>query len=442
MRIFRSLFSEYKEAFGLFTPNARLFLLGNFLFGIGSNLVQLLLNLYLQKLGYDEATIGTVLSLRAFGSFAVALPASLVVARLDSRLLLSSTAVLTAAAFAGQGLLSGFGPIAGSVLLSGAFSSMYQVASGPFFMRNSGDKERVHLFALNGAIGMGTGVIGSLVGGVLKDIVFQASGDEAYAYRMALLLGACFVGSSIAPFLAIRDQRSRRDREAIRDDAAVPLPAGSTAPTETGPAEPRGRLGKLDAGLYLRLLVPGFLVGMGAGLTIPYLNLYFKNEFHLGDSAIGVIFALGQVGTFVGMAAGPAIARRVGKPRAIFLTQALSVPFILVLTYLRFLPAVILAFLARQSLMNMSTPISDNFALEKVPPGQQHFMNALKMLNWTGSWMIAARVSGSIIAELGFAPSFTLTAALYAVATALFWTFFLRRGARYGEDRIQKSVVG
>jgi len=53
-------------------------------------------------------------------------------------------------------------------------------------------------------------------------------------------------------------------------------------------------------------------------------------------------------------------------------------------------------------------------------------MNALKMLNWTGSWMVSAKLSGSIIATRGFAPSFTLTAALYALSTALFWLFFLR----------------
>ncbi len=402
----RVLFGEYREAFSLFSANARLFLLGNVLLGIGANLVQLLLNLYLKKLSFDEGTIGTVLATRAFGSFLVALPASFLVARADSRWLLSSVAILSAVAYAGQGLTTGFGPIAASVFLSGAFSSLYQVAAGPFFMKNSGAKERIHLFSLNGALGMGTGVIGSLAGGILKDLVFKASGDEVYAYRAALVLGACFVLASVAPFLAIREPHT--------------LPGGPARAK-------REPIGRIDLRLFLKLLIPGFLVGMGAGLTIPYLNLYFKNVFGMADPAIGAIFALGQVFTFLGMAAGPAIARRAGKARAIFLSQALSVPFILVLTYLRWIPAVILAFLARQSLMNMSTPINDNFALEQVPPGQQHLMNALKMLNWTGSWMVSAKISGDLIATRGFAPSFTLTAVLYAVATTLFWWFFLRR---------------
>lgn len=461
MRFFSGLWREYRRAFGLFSANARLFLLGSFLFGVGNNMIQLLLNLYLKELGLGEAGIGSVLAARAFGSFIIALPASFVVARADSRYLLSSAAVLTAAAFAGSALLEGFGPIAASVFMSGAFSSLFQVAGGPFFMKNSSPEERVHLFSLNGALGMGTGVLGSLFGGALKDLVFAASGDELYAYRAALILGALFVASAVAPFLAIREHA-----KAEAGAAHAPgrdLPDGPTgAAREAGPAERpasrigreferrresrepgapepgarglgaparRAPIGRVDAGLYLRLLMPGFFVGMGAGLTIPYLNLYFKNEFLLGDSFIGLIFALGQIGTFLGMVSGPAIATRLGKAKTIFLMQALSVPFILVLTYLRFLPAVIVAFVVRQSLMNMSSPISDNFALEQVPPNQQHLMNALRMLNWTGSWMVSARISGGLIATRGFAPSFTLTAGLYALSSVLFWAFFLRPGA-------------
>jgi drug/metabolite transporter (DMT)-like permease len=84
--------------------------------------------------------------------------------------------------------------------------------------------------------------------------------------------------------------------------------------------------------------------------------------------------------------------------------------------------------MARQALMNLSTPLQDNFALELVPQDQQHFMNALKMLLWTSSWMISARISGRLIYTEGFAPSFLLTALFYAVSTLLFWLFFLRGG--------------
>ena len=67
------------------------------------------------------------------------------------------------------------------------------------------------------------------------------------------------------------------------------------------------------------------------------------------------------------------------------------------LGWVRALPLALLAYLARQVLMNMSTPIQDNFALELVPPERQSLLNAVKMLSWTGSWTVAARISGELI---------------------------------------------
>lgn len=407
------LFGEYKEAFSLFNPNIRYFLLGNFMLGIASNMVQLLLNLYMKSLGFSGATIGVVLSYRAFGSFLIALPASFVVARLEPKLVLIVTAILLGTSYTAQSLFTSFGPIAAAVFFTGVFNSVYQVAAGPFFMRNSGTKERTHVFALNGALGMGTGVIGSLFGGIVKDIIFKRTQNEPYAYSMTLLTAVCFIIAAIVPFIKISRQTNN-------------LPANQVW-TPRNPSQVAGRFGKIDFALYLKILVPGFIVGMGAGLTIPYLNLYFKNTFAMSDSFIAVVFSLGQVVTFIGMMTGPIIARRISKQRTIFLTQVISIPFILVLTYLRFIPAVIIAFLIRQGLMNMSSPINDNFALEMVPHEQQHLMNALKMLNWTGSWMVSARISGNMIDKLGFSPSFTLTAILYATSSALFWLFFLRK---------------
>ena len=431
----KKLFQEYKEAFSLFSHNIKYFLLGNILLGIASNMVQLLLNLYMKSLGFSGTSIGQVLSYRALGSFLIALPASMLVARLEPKLILIGTAILLGASYTAQSIFSSFGAIAAAVFFTGVFNSVYQVAAGPFFMRNSSEKERTHIFALNGALGMGTGVIGSLFGGIVKDIIFEASHNEPYSYAMTLLTAVCFIIAAIIPFTKISRQtipQSRRRLFLSRKTKSAELePSAKTHLQVENCSGTKGALPQKHIKnallLYAKILIPGFIVGMGAGLTIPYLNLYFKNTFSMPDSLIAIIFSLGQVVTFIGMMSGPIIARRIGKECTIFFTQILSIPFILVLTYLHFIPAVIVAFLIRQGLMNMSSPLNDNFALEIVPHEQQHLMNALKMLNWTGSWMVSARISGNMIDMYGFAPSFTLTAVLYAVSSSLFWLFFIRK---------------
>jgi MFS family permease len=379
-----------------------------FLIGVGANQISLLFSLYLKSMSYTEAGIGSVLATRALGSAVVAIPASMLAARLDPRRLLPAAATLAAAAYAAQSLFAQAGAIAAAVFLAGAVSTVFQVSSGPFFMRNSAERERMHLFSLNGALSMGTGLIGSLLGGGLKDGLVALGARELFAYRASLLVGAAFVLAAFWPFSRIE---------------STPAPRRS-------PASRLRRLEGIDPVLWIKLILPGFLVGLGAGLTIPYLNLYFKNVFGMSDSAIGAAVAAGQIATFAGMTAGPAIAKKLGKPRAVFLTQALSVPLILVLGWVRLLPLALLAYLARQVLMNMSTPIQDNFSLELVPPERQSLMNALKMLSWTGSWTIAAKLSGELIYRSGFSTSFVLTASLYALSTVCYRLFFIPgRGA-------------
>jgi MFS family permease len=401
----RRLFDDYGVAFRSFSPNARRFLSGMFLLGIGANQISLLFSLYLKRMDYTEAGIGAILATRALGSALVALPASMLAARFDSRRVLPVAALLTAAAYVAQSLCAAGAAIAAAVFMAGAISTVFQVTSGPFFMRNSGQAERMHLFSLNGALSMGTGLIGSLLGGALKDGLVSLGLAEIAAYRVALVVGAAFVLAAANPF-------SRIVTDPIVQSTRI---------------QKLRRLEGIDPVLWFKLVFPGFLVGLGAGLTIPYLNLYFKNVFGLSDTAIGAAVAAGQIATFAGMAAGPAIAKRLGKPRAVFWTQMLSVPLILVLGWVHALPLAILAYLARQVLMNMSTPIQDNFSLELVPPERQSLMNAIKMLSWTGSWTIAARISGDLIYRNGFATSFALTASLYALSTLCYRLFFIPR---------------
>ena len=449
----RSLWREYSEAFTAFSRNARLYLFGSFLLGIGANQISLLWNLYLKSIGYSPTAIGQTLSLKALGSAVLALPAAFFVARIDSRRLLPSAAFLVAAAYVAQSLALSVSVVSAAVFMAGAFSTVFQVSTGPFFMRNSGPRERIHLFSLNSALSMGTGLIGSLAGGFLKDGLVAAGVPETWSYRIGLLAGAAFVLAAFVPFARIDERNAMGDtagpgapadgdcgatgaggapRRAGAGAAADPAArAEGTAAAAAGAAAPAGaangtKADRIGPALWVKLVLPGFLIGIGAGLTVPYLNLYFKLVFGLGDGAIGAAVAAGQVATFLGMAASPLLARKIGKARSVFVTQGVSIPLILVLAFVGSLPLALAAYLARQVFMNMSTPISDNFALELVPQSRQGLVNAVKMLAWTGSWAISARISGGLIDSRGFAPSFVLTASCYALSTLLFWLFFIR----------------
>ncbi|HUX37399.1 MAG TPA: MFS transporter, partial [Rectinemataceae bacterium] len=266
-------------------------------------------------------------------------------------------------------------------------------------------------------------------------LAFGVSGDEILAYRLALVIGALFILAAWIPFSLIREGVGRGGAAEGENKGQEKLvEAGQQDGREPTPPPGPGQNSRIAPSLWLKLLLPGFLIGMGAGLTIPYLNLYFKDVFSLEDGAIGAAVAAGQIATFIGMASGPALARRIGKPWAVVGTQMASVPLILVLAWIHSLPLAIFAYLLRQSLMNLATPIQDIFLLEHVPPSRMIFLNAVRTLVWNGSWTISARLSGWIIWKGGFAPSFTVTAILYALGTALFWLFFI-----YGREAGRKG---
>ena len=74
--------NDYLEHIKLFSKNARLYLIGSLLIGVNFHIFQLLLNLYLRELGFDESSIGVIISSRAVGMTIIAIPAAIVLSRI------------------------------------------------------------------------------------------------------------------------------------------------------------------------------------------------------------------------------------------------------------------------------------------------------------------------------------------------------------------------
>jgi MFS family permease len=399
---------EYIENIKAFSPNARLFLIGNFCLSVGTHIFWLLYNLYLKDIGFTESFIGNVLSIRAIGSVLIALPAAALINRVHIRYIVIWGAAFSAAGFFLQSVVTQPLGLMGASFLTGMATTVYMVAAAPFFMRNSTPKERVHLFSVNSAINMGAGFIGSAIGGVLRTTFYQMTSSSVLSYRFALLSAVVLALIGIIPYSRLQ---------------ASPLPKSKDENDGTHKHH-------TDWHTIFKLTLPSFIVGMGAGLTIPFINLYFKDVFQLNTDIIGVIFAFGQIAMFTGMLSSPILAARIGKVATILATQIISIPFMLIMAFTRSLVLVIPAFLIRGALMNMATPVSQTFSMEKVPPKDQALTNSLLNLSWTGSWAVSAFFGGRIIEHYGFALSFCITSFLYFTST-LFYYIFFRKDIHY-----------
>jgi predicted MFS family arabinose efflux permease len=269
--------------------------------------------------------------------------------------------------------------------------------------------ERIYLFSINGAAGMFSSVLGFLLGGSLPHILIATgiSHDTAGSQQVALFFAIAASLLSIIPFLRIR--------------GSTPCRSESTGFVT--------RIRSYDWPTITKLMVPKVLVGLGAGLVIPFMNLYFRNEFGLDSARIGVFFSIMQVGLFLGMLGAPLLTKRFGMVGSIVLTELASVPFMLVLAQSRDLSLVVAAFVMRGALMNMNLPIAQNFEMELIRERDRPFTNAVSSVAWNGAWTISAAMGGSIIQDHSFAFSFYITIGFYLLSALSYWVL-LGGGAR------------
>ena len=409
----------YLAELRLLTPNARKYLLGSFFIGMTYASFQLLLNLYLREKGCSEGFIGSVLSAGAIGTALVCIPGAIILSRIRLKAVLTISTLL----YMASGLITIYTDskeiIWLSFLCGGMMLTFYRIAAAPFFMRNSSPIERPYLFSLSFGISVVAGVVGSFLFGRLVEYFAGSCGtDSVWAHRLALTVGISFSLLALIPFGLIRTPNSISSEDSLEISKEI--------------------IRKVRRP-FLRLALPYFLVGAGAGMIIPFLNLFFRDRFGQSPQEIGFYYGMVNLTMFIGVMAGPVLVRKFGMVRTLVYTQLLSIPFMLVLAFSYSFPLVIFAFLMRGGLMNMGQPIGTNFAMEMVPKAYHGLLNAFLSFAWMSSWMVAAQVGGLVIEKYGYSASLLVAVGMYVLSTVLYYLYF-RRAERFTPDGIMISA--
>ena len=411
--------ADYRDNVKLFNRNAWLYLIGSFLMGVNFQVFLVLLNLYLKEIGLSEGDIGLIASSRAGGVALMAIPAGILIGR--SRLMpyLLASCVLFAVFSFFIVSLDTFLLMAGFSVLSGVAASFYRIAAGPFFMRNSTAVERTHLFSFNFGTNMLAGIIGAAGAGRLATIIAESSGDVVLGYQWTLYLGIAVSLLAIVPFAMIKSGPPPAVKDRIRFNRALLRKRGS---------------------FYGMIFVSTFFIGLGAGLTIPFLNLYFRDRFDLPPDTIGLYYSLVHVSMLIGSLAGPILTKKYGLVRTVVLTQSLAIPLMLVLSYSFALVPVVIAFIVRGGLMNLGWPIVNNLSMELATESERGLVNALLMVGWNAAWMISTALGGSLIEQYGYTVTINMTVVLYIISTLTFYWFF-RNSERRNSNGLGWSIV-
>ena len=418
---------------GQFHRDARLFLLTTAVAGAALSLYWIDFNLYLASLGYSNATIGFIATIASTAGAIVAFPASAASDRFGRRAIMLAGAAIALVAVGGLIVSEALPLIAGFAALWAIGQQSLQVVQAPFLTEHSDAEHRNELFAAQFAIQNATNVAAALVGAIGARAVAGAIGLDPAGpgtYRLILIAMAILLAASLAIVVRFRDDRPS---VVARRQLAV---VGEPAPFPADPRRSRARFGLVvhNRGRFARLVFPGFLIAMGAGQIIPFLNIFVQRKFGLDLTELNAVFAVTSLGTVAAILAQPALARRFGQITSVVIVQAASIPFLVVLGFAPVIWLVVLAMAVRNSLMNAGNPIFSAFAMEQVAPIERATLAAAMTVLWQIGWVIGgtwyAVLQALLGFEAGYALNFLTIITLYSIATSLYWLWFRGRERR------------
>ncbi|MCH1643042.1 MFS transporter [Paenibacillus timonensis] len=395
--------------------NIKLFFLANILYQIGTGMFGVLYNLYIQGLGYDDAMNGRVVSIQSFATALMFVPIGIWGDRTSRKKILVLGALLSGVAFILRSFSSGEGALLGFAVFTGLFASFFQVLSIPFLAENVTTANRLKMFSYFSSLGLASQVIGSLGGGVFADALKSLGFANLLSLRTVLVIGGAATLAAFIPMLFVRETRKEPGTQ-VKTEAEKHT---SKEPESSPAAETR---------MIARFVAAQLLIGLGSGLVVPYLNLYFTNRFSISLSLMSLLISLGQVMTIFSMLIGPSLANRVGQVKAVVCFQMLSLPFLLLTGFTNGFAIAAVSFLFRQALMNAANPIQSAIMIDRVADKRRGIANSLTQTAFMLGWATMGPVQSHLVTAYGtywgYAITFSMTGCLYTAASLLYYFMF------------------
>lgn len=394
----------------------------------------LILNIYLRKQGYADTTIAQFNSYRFLGILLFAFPLGIFIKgkALKPFFMLASLGVPLSSVFLLRAIQGGDETLITLGFMAWGLSFMIlNVCSLPFIMRSAPENVVAEAISLNFSTwSLATIVSGSLINILSRMEVLDILGysivlDEYHIMLIIISISSC----SLFFVMFIREAKPRSassdflsNFKALRSD--------------------------YDWVLIGRVLFPNMLIAIGAGLTIPFVNLFFNSVFEVDSEQFSLIGASTAGIVFLSTLVIPLIRRRFGFRVAILIPQLLAIGFLILLAFSQIASAfswaiylAIAAYMLRQPLMNMAGPVTSELGMKYVGPRNQELISALSSSIWSASWFISAKIFQLLRQmNLDYYQIFFITAILYAVGV-IFYNLLINDYLRRESNKNIPDVV-
>ncbi len=400
---------NYISGFKRISKNVKLFLLSNIFTSVGLGAFFVIFNIYLKEIGLSSSLIGKINGAMSLGMALFAYFSGVISDRIGRKKALLSSIMLNSSFFLILSLSKTVGIIEMSSFGLGIAGSLFTVSEQPFVMENTNGDERTHAFSLSMATLFLGEFIGSLAGGFLPEIL----GEGALGMQRSLFITFVLVLSGTIPVLLIEGKEASHPK--------IPVSQSLILPFKTL-VKHRDKIS-----IVATFVGSQFLIGFGAGLVIPFFNLYFKERFSLSTGKIGMIFSLGAIIIMFGTLLSPIVRHFFGKLKGFLVIQILSLPFVLLLAFTKKLWVAIVSYLIRATLMNSAVPIETQLYMESVPEESRASMSSFMQIAWNASWAAAAPVAGIVMQKKGFTPLFLMMLCFYVSGISVLYLFLKGR---------------
>ncbi|MDP6605490.1 MAG: MFS transporter [Dehalococcoidia bacterium] len=450
MNPLQAFISDYVVKTRQFSRNAKLYVLHV----IGMDMIHgswtVLFNLYLLAIGFDIKFIGLRLVVEGIARAVTAIPAGLVSDRVGRK----------ASFILGDGIGALFGLVMISTrnealllaipALGAFFGNLHHTAEPAFMAENSKSAERVHLFAVAGSLRTFSAMTGALIAGLVPALFVDSVG-LVDAYRYATYAGLALWFLSLIPAVMLRslEAEERPEEQFARGDA---LDAPGSLDRSGGVR--RLSLRRLTAGIThprriaFFVLTSAFL-SFGFGAIGPLINVAFhEGHVHAGETELGVMFAVGELGLAAATLLVPLLAARMLKVDAIVLTRLLALPFVFAMGVLPvvmgegqvLLLLVGASYVGRVTMFRMSSPLDDAFNMD-VLDARERATNTGFEIAVGGALSALAVFIGSRLLDSGDCMTpFLIMGVCFAISTLIYWRAF--RPLELSELRAQAAVAG
>jgi len=371
----------------------------------------LILNIFLRKQGFSDPSIASLNSLRFIGALVFAVPLGIYIKgkKLKPFFIFAALIVpLTSILIIESVFYNLLSLIQLGFLLWGIGVMLMRVCSLPFIIRITTSENSTEALSLSASTwAMATMLSGIIISGLDWLSILDIGPYTLIFNERVILWIITIIGSSAIYF-------------ALKIDEVTPL---NKAKKEIFSIRK-----SYDWNMIFKAISPLVLISIGAGLTIPFVNLFFNSVFGLSSSQYSLLGSFTALLVFIFSLLVPSLRKKYGYWMTIVVVQSLAILCLILMAmmelYAEFSFAftiAIVAYILRQPLMHMAHPASNELMMNYVGKKNQELISAISSSLWSASWFFSAKLFEWLrLFNYRYYEIFLITAFLYIIGVIMF----------------------